>query len=207
MRSPVTSSTSRSLTRGAVTSTGPAPVTTVRVRWRPLRTTRRRPCSSDSAANSAMYWLTSDSRAATGIRRAPSRTISSIREPDRVEPSSVTTLSTGVPSRPALPTWTCSETIRGSLGKVALRVPAGTDPQVSCIALAAPPFQPGRNRQQSPDELPFGLRYDRAVARSAGWAVRRVAETVREAVTRLRSLVGLHTRERERLRMASRRVV
>jgi hypothetical protein len=50
-----------------------------------------------------MYWLTSASSAAASIRRAPSRTISSIREPDSVEPSVVKTLSTGVPSRPALP--------------------------------------------------------------------------------------------------------
>ncbi len=40
---------------GAVTSAGPAAVTTVRGRWYPLRTTRRRPCLSVSAANSVMY--------------------------------------------------------------------------------------------------------------------------------------------------------
>ena len=48
-----------------------------------------------------MYWSTSASSAAASIRLAPSRTISSIREPASVVPSSLTTLSTGVPSRPA----------------------------------------------------------------------------------------------------------
>ncbi len=103
-RSPLASSTRRSFTRGARTSTGPAAVVTVRGRWCPLRTTRRRPRSSRSAANSAMYWSTSASSAAASIRLAPSRTISSIREPADVVPSSLTTLSTGVPSRPALRT-------------------------------------------------------------------------------------------------------
>ncbi|MFE7767725.1 hypothetical protein [Streptomyces sp. NPDC057438] len=46
------------------------------------------------------------------------RTISSIREPEWVEPSSVNTLSTGGPSRPALRTRAYSETFRGSFGKV-----------------------------------------------------------------------------------------
>jgi hypothetical protein len=45
-RSPVTSSTRLSLARGAVTSTAPAEVSTCRGSARPLRTTRRRPCSS-----------------------------------------------------------------------------------------------------------------------------------------------------------------
>lgn len=61
-----------------------------------------RPAPSRSPANSAMYWLTSASRAAASIRRAPSRTMSSIRDPVSVVPSSLTTLSTGVPSRPAV---------------------------------------------------------------------------------------------------------
>ncbi len=102
MRWPVSSSTRRSFTRGALTSTGPAAVTTVRGRWWPLRTTGRCPLASVSAVNSATYWLTSASSAAASIRRAPSRTISSIKEPDWVEPSSATTLSTSMPSRPAL---------------------------------------------------------------------------------------------------------
>lgn len=121
LRSPVSSSTRRSLTRGAVTSTAPAAVVTVRGRWWPLRTTGRCPCPSRSAANSVMYWLTSASSAAASIRRAPSRTISSIREPDSVEPSAFTTLSTGVPSRPALRTRAYSVTIKGSFGKTPSR--------------------------------------------------------------------------------------
>lgn len=96
---------------------------TVRGRWWPLRTTRR-PRSSVSAANSAMYWLTSASRAAASMRRAPSRTISSIREPDWVEPSSVTTLSTGRTFPTRAETRAYSVTITGSVGKVALRVPS-----------------------------------------------------------------------------------
>ena len=81
-----------------------------------------------------MYWLTYASGAAASIRRAPSRTISSIREPDVILPSAFTTLSTGVPSRPALRTRAYSETVKGSSGRYALRVPPGTDPQVPSIA-------------------------------------------------------------------------
>src|SRR5262249_5243171 len=54
----------------ARTSTGPAAVTRVRDGWWPLRTTKRRPAWSVSAARSAMYWLTSASSAAASIRRA-----------------------------------------------------------------------------------------------------------------------------------------
>jgi hypothetical protein len=53
-RSPVSGSTRRSLTRGAITSTAPALVRTSRGWWLPLRTTSRRPCPSRSAANRAM---------------------------------------------------------------------------------------------------------------------------------------------------------
>ena len=42
-RSPVSGSVRLSLTRGAVTSTAPALVSTSRDWWQPLRTTRRRP--------------------------------------------------------------------------------------------------------------------------------------------------------------------
>ena len=52
-RSPVVSSTRWSFTRGALTSTGPADVDTVRSAWKPLRTTSRRPASSRCPANSA----------------------------------------------------------------------------------------------------------------------------------------------------------
>jgi hypothetical protein len=54
-RSPVASSTRLSFTRGAAASTAPAVVVTWRGRWRPLRTTSLRPCSSFSPASSAMY--------------------------------------------------------------------------------------------------------------------------------------------------------
>ena len=111
---------------GPCTSIGPAAVVTVRGRWWPLRTTSRRPRSSRWSANSAMYWLTSASSAAASIRRAPSRTISSIREPVSVVPSSLTTLSTGVPSRPALATRAYSVTMTiDHSGRYALRVPRG----------------------------------------------------------------------------------
>ena len=50
-RSPVCGSVRRSLTRGAVTSTAPAEVSTSRGWWLPLRTTRRRPFSSRSSRN------------------------------------------------------------------------------------------------------------------------------------------------------------
>ena len=46
LRSPVASSTRLSLTRGARTGIAPAAVVTSRAAWWPLRTTRRRPCSS-----------------------------------------------------------------------------------------------------------------------------------------------------------------
>jgi hypothetical protein len=60
----------------------------------------------------AMYAATSASRAAASIRRAPSRTISSITDPPvivaaGVGSSEVTTVSTGVPSRPALTRGPC----------------------------------------------------------------------------------------------------
>lgn len=51
---PVSGTTRLSLTRGAVTSTAPALVSTSRGWCDPLRTTSRRPCSSRSPANSAM---------------------------------------------------------------------------------------------------------------------------------------------------------
>ncbi len=50
-RSPVSASVRLSFTRGAVTSTAPALVSTVRGSAVPLRTTRRRPPSSRSPAN------------------------------------------------------------------------------------------------------------------------------------------------------------
>ena len=53
-RSPDAGSVRLSLTRGAVTSTAPALVSTSRGWWQPLRTTRRWPLSSRSAANAAM---------------------------------------------------------------------------------------------------------------------------------------------------------
>src|SRR5258706_11932307 len=54
-----------------------------------------------------MYAATSASNAAASIRRAPSRTISSINDPPSTGPAGassllVTTVSTGVPFRPAL---------------------------------------------------------------------------------------------------------
>src|SRR5258706_12894514 len=54
-----------------------------------------------------MYAATSASNAAASIRRAPSRTISSINAPPSTGPAGassllVTTVSTGVPFRPAL---------------------------------------------------------------------------------------------------------
>ena len=54
IRSPVAGSVRLSLTRGTVTSTAPALVSTSRLWWLPLRTTRRRPFSSRSAANAAI---------------------------------------------------------------------------------------------------------------------------------------------------------
>jgi hypothetical protein len=106
-RSPVVSSMRLSLTRGALTSTAPDEVNTCRVSAWPLRTTRRRPRSSSWSTCAAMYAATSASNAAASIRRAPSRTISSINDPPPVvaagvDGSSVTNVSTGVPSRPTL---------------------------------------------------------------------------------------------------------
>jgi len=54
IRSPVAGSVRLSFTRGAVTSTAPALVTTVRGSAVPLRTTRRRPSSSWMPANRSM---------------------------------------------------------------------------------------------------------------------------------------------------------
>ena len=113
-----------------------------------MRPTRRRPASSVSAANSAMYWLTPASSAAASIRRAPSRTISSVREPDSVEPSAFTTLSTGVSSRPALRTRADSVTIKGSFGKVRpSRAVPKADPQVLSIARRRGGQGPSREAQ------------------------------------------------------------
>ena len=53
-RSPVSGSVRLSLTRGAVTSTAPALVRISRGSWQPLRTTRRWPFASRSAAWAAM---------------------------------------------------------------------------------------------------------------------------------------------------------
>jgi len=53
-RAPVPGSVRLSLTRGAVTCTAPALVSTWRLWWQPLRTTSRRPFSSRSAVNAAM---------------------------------------------------------------------------------------------------------------------------------------------------------
>jgi hypothetical protein len=53
-RSPVSGSVRLSFTRGAVTCTAPALVSTVRVSAVPLRTTIRRPFSSRSPANWSM---------------------------------------------------------------------------------------------------------------------------------------------------------
>jgi hypothetical protein len=53
-RSPVTGSVRLSLTRGAVTATAPALVSTPRGPWLPLRTTSRRPSPSRSPANAAI---------------------------------------------------------------------------------------------------------------------------------------------------------
>ena len=105
IRSPVAGSVRLSFTRGAVTSTAPALVSTVRGPAVPLRTTRRRPSSSRTPTNWSIYASTSACSAAASIWRAPSRTIWSITEGD---PSAVsatgrsgTTVSMGVPSQPA----------------------------------------------------------------------------------------------------------
>jgi hypothetical protein len=81
VRSPVAASTRLSFTRGAVTSTGTGgshsagPVMAVADH-------QAAPGPVGLGRQPAMYWLTSASSAAASIRRAPSRTISSIREPD-----------------------------------------------------------------------------------------------------------------------------
>ena len=67
----------RSSTRGALTSTVPAPIVTCRARARPLRTTSARPSSPRSPRCLSKYSETSTSRASTSIRRAPSRKSSS----------------------------------------------------------------------------------------------------------------------------------
>ena len=82
-RSPVTSSTRLSLTRGAATSHRAGRGEHLARLVEPLRTTSRRPCSSSSPASAAMYAATSASNAAASIRRAPSRTISSINDDRR----------------------------------------------------------------------------------------------------------------------------
>jgi len=76
-RSPVSESIRRSSTRGAWISIPPAAVAIVRGSAWPLRTTRRRPCSSSSPVRASTYPDASISIAAISIRRAPSRTISS----------------------------------------------------------------------------------------------------------------------------------
>jgi hypothetical protein len=53
-RSPVSGSVRRSFTRGGLTSTAPAAVSTSRGRCEPLRTTSRRPRSSHSPPNRAI---------------------------------------------------------------------------------------------------------------------------------------------------------
>jgi hypothetical protein len=54
IRSPVAGSVRLPLTHGALTSTAPALVSTSRLWWQPLRTTRRRPSPPRSAANRAI---------------------------------------------------------------------------------------------------------------------------------------------------------
>ena len=107
-RSPVAGSVRMSFTRGAVTSTAPALVSTVRGSAVPLRTTRRRPFSSRSPANRSMQAATSACSAAASICRAPSRTIWSISDDGcpsagRAPATSGTTVSMGVSSRPGVP--------------------------------------------------------------------------------------------------------
>jgi hypothetical protein len=101
IRSPEAGSVRLSFTRGAVTSTAPALVSTVRGPAVPLRTTRRRPSSSRSPANWPMYAATSACSAAASICRAPSRTIWSISDDGSPAGSAAatsgTTVSMGVP--------------------------------------------------------------------------------------------------------------
>ena len=105
LRSPVSASTRRSLTRGARISTRPAAVVIERGRACPLRVTSRRPRSSSWSTTAAMYSPASSSSAAASMRRAPSRQISSSVEDSssRVD-SSVTTLSIGVSFLAGAPT-------------------------------------------------------------------------------------------------------
>ena len=77
-RSPVSSSTRLSFTRGARTGSVPEPTVTRRSRARPLRTTSRFPSSSSSSSlNCSTYSSASARSAAAIIRRAPSRASSS----------------------------------------------------------------------------------------------------------------------------------
>src|SRR3954447_10580586 len=104
-----------------------------------------------------MYAATSASRAAASIRRAPSRTISSINDPPAdggtgpvtgVGSSGFTTVSTGVPSRPALargPCWKPSSAIPGKVRppKVIHRFQAllllrGRDPHPGRVGVGVP---------------------------------------------------------------------
>src|SRR5690606_18188343 len=92
----------------------------------PLRTTSRCPSSSRSPACASMYAATSASNAAASIRRAPSRTISSIGDTFEaataavagVTSGSATTVSMGVPSRPALARGPYSIPVLGFVGRV-----------------------------------------------------------------------------------------
>ena len=86
-------STRLSLTRGARTSSVPAPQVTFRACAWPLRTTSRRPCSSRSSACSSTYCATSTARAFMSIRRAPSRASSS-----SVGPSACSSVATSLSS-------------------------------------------------------------------------------------------------------------
>ena len=100
--SPVSSSTRRSFTLGAVISNAPATVWTLRLRACPLRVTSRCPSSSRSSTSSARYASTSASKAAASIVLAPSRQISSrLERPSAPAASLFTTLNLGVPSSPA----------------------------------------------------------------------------------------------------------
>jgi hypothetical protein len=72
------------------------------------------------------------------IRRAPSRTISSIGPPVAVEPSAFTTLSMGVPSRPGLQRGPTRRPSEDHSGRYAFRAPPRADPQVLSIAPCRP---------------------------------------------------------------------
>ncbi len=76
-RSPVSSSTRLSFTRGARIGIVPDPTVTLRSRARPLRTTSRCPSSSTSSLKRSTYASASTRSAAAIIRRAPSRASSS----------------------------------------------------------------------------------------------------------------------------------